>query len=69
MRIRILGRFWRVWWYKAEVRNHEIAQESDAGYKMQDAGLACILQNKIKVEVANPLAWFVEVIRTEDDDL
>ena len=36
---------------------------------MQDACLTCILQNKIKVEVANPLAWIVEVIRTEDDVL
>jgi hypothetical protein len=26
-------------------------------------------ENKIKVEVANHLAWIVEVIRTEDDDL
>ena len=69
MQIRILGRFWRVWWCKAGVRNHEIARENDAGYKVQDAGLTCILQNKIKVEVANPLAWIVEVIRTEDDEL
>jgi hypothetical protein len=36
---------------------------------MRDAGLACILQNKIKVEVANPLEWIVDVIRNEDDEL
>jgi hypothetical protein len=41
----------------------------DTRYRMQDAGLACILQNKFKVNVANLLEWIVGVIRNEDDEL
>ncbi len=36
---------------------------------LQDTGLTCISQNKIKVEVANSLEWIVEVIGNGGDVL
>jgi hypothetical protein len=46
-----------VWWYKEESR--------------ENLGNLVVIkgENKIKVEVPNPLAWIVAVIRTEDDEL